>query len=60
MDNATKLLFMSVLVIMCGALLSMVQGAKVIGYIVAGVGLAWYLILRFIPLWRDWRTKRGR
>src|SRR5664280_2402886 len=58
MDNATKLLFMTVLVVMAGALLSMVPGWKIPGYVVIGVGFAWYIGLRLIPACRTWRSSR--
>ncbi len=60
MDNATKRLFMSVLIIMCGALLSMTPQMKIVGYIIAGVGVVWYLFLRFLSLRQDWRAKHGQ
>ncbi|HEY5485481.1 MAG TPA: hypothetical protein VIJ80_02095 [Candidatus Cryosericum sp.] len=58
MDNATKRLFMAVLVIMVGALLSMVPGGRIPGYVVIGIGLAWYVVLRLMPAWRTWRSSR--
>jgi hypothetical protein len=60
LDNAAKRLIMSVLVVMCGALVSMVQGARTVGYIIVGVGLAWYLFLRLIPLWHSRHAKHGK
>jgi hypothetical protein len=60
LDNAAKRLIMSILVVMCGALLSMVQGARTVGYIIAGVGLAWYLFLRLMPLWHSRRAEHGK
>jgi hypothetical protein len=58
MNNATKLLFISVLVVMAGALLSMVPGWRVPGYIVCAVGLVVYFILELMPVWRTWRSSR--
>jgi len=58
MDNAAKRLFMAVLVVMAGALLSMVPGARIPGYIVSGIGFVSYVVLRVIPAWRTWRSSR--
>jgi hypothetical protein len=58
MDNATKRLFMAVLVIMAGALLSMVPGGRIPGYIVTAIGLVSYVVLRFLPAWRTWRASK--
>jgi hypothetical protein len=58
MDNATKLLFVAVLVVMAGALLSVVPGWKIPGYVVIGIGFAWYIGLRLVPAWRTWRSSR--
>ena len=58
MDNATKLLFMAVLVVMAGALLSVVPGWKTAGYVVIGIGFVWYISLRLVPAWRTWRSSR--
>jgi len=58
MDNAAKRLFMAVLVVMAGALLSMVPGARIPGYVVSAIGFVSYVILRVIPAWRTWRSSR--
>jgi len=58
MDNATKLLFMAVLVVMAGALLSMVPGGRIPGYVVSGIGFALYVVLRLMTVWRNWRSSR--
>lgn len=58
MDNAAKCLFMAVLVVMAGALLSMVPGARIPGYVVSAIGFVSYVILRVIPAWRTWRSSR--
>jgi len=58
MDNTTKRLFMAVLVVLAGALLSMVPSERILGYVVIGVGLAWYIMLRVMPAWRAWRSSR--
>jgi hypothetical protein len=58
MDNAKKRLFMAVLVVMAGALLSMVPGGKIPGYVVSAIGFVSYVVLRLIPAWRAWRSSR--
>jgi len=58
MNNATKHLFMAVLVVMAGALLSMVPGGRIPGYVVSGIGFVLYVVLRLIPVWRTWRSSR--
>lgn len=58
MDNAAKHLFMAVLVVMAGALLSMVPGGRIPGYVVSAIGFMWYVVLRLIPAWRTWRSSR--
>jgi uncharacterized membrane protein len=58
MNNATKHLFMAVLVVMAGALLSMVPGGRIPGYVVSGIGFVLYIVLRLIPVWRTWRSSR--
>lgn len=50
MDNATKKLFMSVLIVMAGALMTVLPGWQVVGYVVVGVGLGWYVWLRLAPV----------
>ncbi len=58
MDNATKFLFIAVLVVMAGALLSMVPKGRIPGYIVSAIGFVLYVVLRLIPVWRTWRSSR--
>ena len=58
MDNAAKRLLMAVLVVMAGALLSMVPGARIPGYVVSAIGFVSYVLLRLIPAWRTWRSSR--
>jgi hypothetical protein len=58
MDNATKRLFMAVLVVMAGALLSMVPSGRIPGYVVSAIGFVSYAVLRLIPVWRTWRSSR--
>jgi len=58
MDNAAKRLFMAVLVVMAGALLSMVPGARIPGYVVSAIGFVSYVLLRLIPAWRTRRSSR--
>jgi len=58
MDNATKRLFMAVLVVMAGAFLSMVPGERIPGYVVSAIGFVSYVVLRLIPAWRAWRSSR--
>jgi hypothetical protein len=50
MDNATKKLFMSVLIVMAGALMTVLSGWQVVGYIVVAVGFGWYIWLRLAPV----------
>ena len=50
MDNATKKLFMSVLIVMAGALMTMLPGWQVVGYVVVGFGFGWYVWLRLAPV----------
>lgn len=58
MNNDTKHLFMAVLVVMAGALLSMVPGAKIPGYVVSGIGFALYVVLRLMTVWRNRRSSK--
>ena len=58
MDNATKRLFMATLVVMAGALLSMVPRGRIPGYVVSAIGFVSYVVLRVIPAWRTWRSSR--
>jgi hypothetical protein len=58
MDNAKKRLFMAVLVVMAGALLSMVPGGRIPGYVVSAIGFVSYVVLRLIPAWRAWRSSK--
>ncbi len=48
MSNDTRHLFMAVLVIMAGALLSMVPSGKIPGYVVSGIGFGLYIVLRLV------------
>ncbi|MHB8106110.1 MAG: hypothetical protein ACYDH4_01565 [Candidatus Cryosericum sp.] len=52
MSNDTKHLFMAVLVVMAGALLSMVPSGKILGYIVSGIGFGLYVVLRLVHVWQ--------
>jgi len=58
MSNDTKHLFMAVLVVMAGALLSMVPGGKIPGYVVSGIGFGLYVVLRLIHVWQVRRSSR--
>lgn len=57
MDNATKKLFMSVLIVMAGALMTMLPGWQVVGYVVVGFGFAWYVWLRLAPVLKARRSR---
>lgn len=52
MSNDTKHLFMAVLVVMAGALLSMVPRGKILGYVVSGIGFGLYVVLRLVHAWQ--------
>lgn len=57
MDNATKKLFMSVLIVMAGALMTMLPGWQVVGYVVVGFGFGWYIWLRLTPVLKARRSR---
>jgi hypothetical protein len=58
MDNARKRLVMATLVVLAGALLSMVPRGRTPGYVVSAIGLVSYVVLRLMPVWRTWRSSR--